>query len=208
MIEDDDTPEDIARLLERKPRLASPALFAEDIGRAIARVVARGRNETRQADVLRGELVGAFGVAMLLRFIGIARGPLLVVKGPIVGPGAPLASLLSGEPLLVGFDAEVQYLEVGDGWPEWPLDPAAVRVWIRRASDGLVRVYLDDSWKDPDADAVRWQWSEGNYGCDCNRALFFARAGGEPDPDVECSDGRYRVEKIVDATGVVVYSEA
>ncbi|HEX9812083.1 MAG TPA: hypothetical protein VGA88_08365 [Burkholderiales bacterium] len=36
-------------------------------------------------------------------------------------------------------------------------------------------------------------WTEGNYGCDCNRHLFFERAfGREPDDDEHvCGDEKY-----------------
>lgn len=33
-----------------------------------------------------------------------------------------------------------------------------------------------------DADP-EYMFTEGNYGCDCNRRLFMARAAGRPDPD-------------------------
>jgi hypothetical protein len=57
---------------------------------------------------------------------------------------------------------------------------------------GEVRVVPVD-WTDND-----YMWSEGNYACDCNRALFFARAkGGELDPPRSCSRGKYRVRIVV-----------
>ena len=38
-----------------------------------------------------------------------------------------------------------------------------------------------------------FMWTEGNYGCDCNRHLFFERANGvEPDDDtVQCGEAKY-----------------
>lgn len=45
---------------------------------------------------------------------------------------------------------------------------------------------------------IAYQWSDGNYSCDCNRGLFFARARGLPDPDVACGEEIYLVEKIVE----------
>jgi len=42
-----------------------------------------------------------------------------------------------------------------------------------------------------------WQWTEGNYSCDCNRALFWARAGNEDDIDIDCSDGRFTAVVVV-----------
>lgn len=43
-------------------------------------------------------------------------------------------------------------------------------------------------------------WDEGNYGCDCNRALFFARAAGvELDMDeTPCGDSRYELDGFED----------
>ena len=59
---------------------------------------------------------------------------------------------------------------------------------LRRNSTGEVREHAayysgDEGWE--------FQWTEGNFGCDCNRALFFARAKGEPDPDQECGGEAY-----------------
>jgi hypothetical protein len=38
----------------------------------------------------------------------------------------------------------------------------------------------------------------GNYGCDCNRYLFFERAAGGKPPlgEFECSDGQYDVVRV------------
>lgn len=45
----------------------------------------------------------------------------------------------------------------------------------------------DESWKTHPA------FAGGNYGCDCNRHLFFLRAAGEPDDaeDPPCPHGKY-----------------
>lgn len=55
----------------------------------------------------------------------------------------------------------------------------------------------------------RWNWEHGNYSCNCNREIFFLRAGGEVLPDEElltCSgDGRYTVKIVVD--GNVVFCD-
>ena len=48
----------------------------------------------------------------------------------------------------------------------------------------------------PDEDAETWppfQWIEGNYSCDCNRELFFARAKEMPEPPVSCGEERFGV---------------
>lgn len=66
---------------------------------------------------------------------------------------------------------------------------------IVRVSDGAVALYHDEWWTEPDDEwsGSYYIWQEGNYGCDCNRELFFSRARGEDPPDEhECSIGRYR----------------
>lgn len=53
-------------------------------------------------------------------------------------------------------------------------------------------------------------WDEGNFACDCNRHLFFERAGGvEPefDPDEECSDFKYAVQILDAETREVLYDD-
>ena len=71
------------------------------------------------------------------------------------------------------------------------------KVAIRKNETGEVRVR--------DMEEMRWAegseywWSEGNYGCDCNRAREFLRAGGANEYDVareaptECSEGGYSI---------------
>lgn len=85
------------------------------------------------------------------------------------------------------------------------LDWFDVEVAIRRIADGEVRVARMREVRD----TLEFGWSDGNYGCDCNRALFFARANGEDEPDIECGETAYAVDWIKDAeTGEIVYSEA
>ena len=74
---------------------------------------------------------------------------------------------------------------------------------IRRNSDGLIRKFRDDF--DWDGDFI---WEGGNYACDCNRTLFFERAGGnEPAWDAYgCGDSAYSV-RITDDAGSVLYQD-
>lgn len=55
------------------------------------------------------------------------------------------------------------------------------------------RIYEDAGDYDID-----WVWNEGNYGCDCNRFLFFERAGGKDFDDIKdcppCGTELYSVE--------------
>jgi hypothetical protein len=53
---------------------------------------------------------------------------------------------------------------------------------------------------------IDYIWSEGNYSCDCNRGLEFARAAGEEDPDHECGDELYHV-KLIDRDGDCIYED-
>lgn len=79
-------------------------------------------------------------------------------------------------------------------------------VFITDAVTGETRSYLEQrnaAWDE----GPSFCWSEGNFSCDCNRADFFRRAGGDDDDqDAECGEGRYMV-KIVSADGAVLYDE-
>lgn len=77
---------------------------------------------------------------------------------------------------------------------------------IRRNADSVVRDY-PTTWDVVDEFEVdEYLWSEGNYSCDCNRALFFARAGGEPDPVRPCGEVAFSVQ-IVGTDGKVLYQD-
>ena len=58
-------------------------------------------------------------------------------------------------------------------------------------------------WTD-DCD-VYW-WTDGNMGCDCNRSLCFARAGGATEEEawaqeIDCGDTRFTAIKAILADG-------
>ena len=82
-------------------------------------------------------------------------------------------------------------------------------MWIEimRVSDGATRRYHDPSaWED----YSEYMWSDGNYSCDCNRSLFFARAtGGEVglEESEDCGNASYRV-RITDDNGSRLYADA
>lgn len=66
------------------------------------------------------------------------------------------------------------------------------RTCIRNNFTGEERIDLDEfDWKDEHG--FLFMWTDGNYGCDCNRALFFARAAGEEDADVPCGNSAFSV---------------
>ncbi len=76
-----------------------------------------------------------------------------------------------------------------------------VDVTLRRLSDGLERKHVDESGFGQSADedvedvlqAAVYMWTDGNYGCDCNRYLMFQRAADEDESDIKCGHGRYMV---------------
>lgn len=49
------------------------------------------------------------------------------------------------------------------------------------------------------ADSSDYLWTDGNYGCDCNLADFFAQAGGEFDPEKDhpCGNEKYTPIKAI-----------
>lgn len=52
------------------------------------------------------------------------------------------------------------------------------------------------TFHEADEEADEWppfNWTEGNYSCDCNRALFFVRAKNEEDPNIPCGEERFKV---------------
>ncbi len=81
-------------------------------------------------------------------------------------------------------------------------------VEIKDTPSGEVRMLELNSFEwdhaDPNADRL---WSEGNYACDCNRAIFFAKAKGEPAPGCPCGYERFLIRVTDKATGAVLYDE-
>lgn len=79
-------------------------------------------------------------------------------------------------------------------WRERCIGKIAVTVRLRRETDGVERTYSDggnagraimtDEIERRGVDGIlggiRFHWTEGNFGCNCNRSLFFHEAGGEP----------------------------
>ena len=68
-------------------------------------------------------------------------------------------------------------------------------IYIRRNSDGEIRPYHEPyySWED----GQDCMWSDGNYGCDCNRHLFFVRSGGEVNcDDAPCGTTAYSISRV------------
>lgn len=83
------------------------------------------------------------------------------------------------------------------------------QVFIRRNADGLERVINYDAG-DLSSEVVDYMWLDGgNYSCDCNRGLFFARACGEsPEWNAfPCGESAYTVTKIIMGDGSVIEGE-
>lgn len=73
-------------------------------------------------------------------------------------------------------------------------------VEIRRNEDGTIRADRSFRYHGP------FVWADGNYACDCNRALFFAHAAGEEDPDRACGDDAFSV-RVLGLDGKVLYQD-
>lgn len=76
-----------------------------------------------------------------------------------------------------------------------------VTAHIREAKTGRVAVYHDEYfWEDPHVSY--FQWTDGNYGCDCNRGDFFRVALGLPEEeDSPCGTTRYVLEHLFTEDG-------
>lgn len=82
-----------------------------------------------------------------------------------------------------------------------------IRVQMLNTETGERRTFEDELYTTPDYDGL-FIWDEGNYGCDCNRHLFFGRAAGIEPHDGVCGQGKYVVESIVRLSdGELLYSE-
>ncbi len=81
---------------------------------------------------------------------------------------------------------------------------------IRNNLTGEIRLYMTEGiMEEGDDHPHTFIWEEGNYSCDCNREIFFFRAGGERAPDEEsaCTDDRYSVNLVNPITGKAFYDE-
>lgn len=63
---------------------------------------------------------------------------------------------------------------------------------IRKNETGEIRFKVINNDFD---DGDMWNWTEGNYSCDCNRELFWNSANGESlnFDNTRCSDDRFSV---------------
>jgi hypothetical protein len=78
----------------------------------------------------------------------------------------------------------------------------SLEITLRRNSDGRAVFHSEEAF-----DGWHYAWSGGNYGCDCNRQLFFDRALGLAPAigDAVCGEDAYTVLLITDdSTGAIV----
>jgi len=70
-------------------------------------------------------------------------------------------------------------------------------ITLRDNSTGETKDYQEKyDWEEEHS--MLYQWFDGNYSCDCNRAIFMK---GEYIENAPCSDGKIDVIKIVDEAG-------
>lgn len=76
--------------------------------------------------------------------------------------------------------------------------PADIEIQDTRT--GEVRVHREDSeW---DLGGYEYQWGCGNYSCDCNRSIFFDRAGDNSmEGEIVSGETRYAVLGVTPAGG-------
>lgn len=83
---------------------------------------------------------------------------------------------------------------------------AEVVVHMRRNSDGKLHSFRDQLYWAPGDDAPStYNWEDGNYSCDGNRASFFGDRG--LNDDHVCSEGKYSVNLENPVTGKIFYRE-
>ena len=77
-------------------------------------------------------------------------------------------------------------------------------VHIRNNETNEIREYVHpQQWYDQCA----YMWEDGNYSCDCNRALFFERAIGADESEAwesRCGSGKFTILKVVLEDGEIL----
>ena len=86
-----------------------------------------------------------------------------------------------------------------------------IQVHLRDTKTGLSGVV--ESYWPYGKDGLRYQYGDGNYGCDCNRICFLADVNAEFDALEDLPDGcnsgpnRIAIDKIEDETGRLLYTD-
>ena len=75
------------------------------------------------------------------------------------------------------------------------MTPKVVKYLIKNNKTGAERIKSCDlDWFEGDEGNSLFWWTEGNMGCDCNRALAFARAADEDEPkNPSCGDTGFSI---------------
>jgi hypothetical protein len=77
-----------------------------------------------------------------------------------------------------------------------------ILVKIRNNNTGEIRDYLTTGiWDEEENCLALYIWKEGNFSCDCNRAIFFK------DSDETCGDTRYSCNIINPVSNEIIYQE-
>lgn len=86
--------------------------------------------------------------------------------------------------------------------------PCAIEILDARTGETAAFFDQGSIWEE-DGELNDYMWAEGNYSCDCNRALFWHRAQGiDISPDaVACSNDRYFAKATRLDTGEIVFDE-
>lgn len=95
--------------------------------------------------------------------------------------------------------------------PSHPLLPGdrwvAVKAEIRLNATGEVRdCSTEGIILAGDQNPVTYIWEEGNFSCDCNRAIFFGAKGADG-PNSRCGEGAFSVRLRNAKTGAIFYDE-
>ena len=84
-------------------------------------------------------------------------------------------------------------------------------VFIENPETKEVREFKGDweLWEDDPSgkDGLIFIWTDGNYSCNCNRALFFASVKSEKDPNVSCSCKPHWKIKLVHEDGEILVND-
>lgn len=83
-----------------------------------------------------------------------------------------------------------------------------VKIEIKNNESGEVRESIQQEIIGEDGQPSIYIWEDGNFSCDCNRALFFGEfMNDENVPDVDCGDVKYSVRISHPESGEVIYNE-
>ncbi len=76
-----------------------------------------------------------------------------------------------------------------------------MKITITETATGKTAELIEPEWNE-------FIWTDGNYGCDCNRKMLFDRALDQEQEfeEYECGSGQYKI-RVTDESGAEAYSE-